>query len=212
MYLRTYVRDSRPCLHHTSTVPISHRNPFLQTPQPNPILSSFSSQFHKMRHLSVAPALRQFYLSSSRNAAPTLKHHRSIHSVPAPRAFRSPLTSPARESTLKVFAIVPRRLLSTLRPLPLRRSRPSPLVIRLHHRPISTLQPRLRPRPKMALISMLNRVSISPALLTVGGLSRAADAVAGIRGMKVLSSVKKRCDGCRVRFFPLFGSCSYSCS
>lgn len=123
-----------------------------------------------------------------------------------------------RKSTLTTFRSTPRPIssfqaaspvyyrcpLSTLHLLPLRRSRPPTLLQRIHNRPMSAL---LSPRRAMRTdLSILNQKFsiLRPVRNGCGPLRSSAAiaaAIAGIRGMKVRSSVKKRCEGCRVRFF-----------
>lgn len=113
--------------------------------------------------------------------------------------FRPPtLLSPRPKPSIQAIQPVHRRLVSTLRFAPLRRFR-SPTLLRIHNRPMSAL---LSPR-RAVLTNLSIPKKTSPICAVHGGraLSPIAPAASGIRGMKVKSSVKKRCEGCRVRYF-----------
>lgn len=109
------------------------------------------------------------------------------------------LPSPRPTSSFPVIPRLHRRSLSTMHILPLRRSRLSTLLPRNHDRKMSAL---LSPRhPITTNLSILKKTPSIRAVYGGGTLGPAAILAAGTRGMKVMSSVKKRCEGCRVRCF-----------
>lgn len=119
----------------------------------------------------------------------------------------------------------PKSTLTTFRPITLPSSRPTSsfhVIPRVHRRSLSTvhilsfrssrlptLLPRNRDRKMSALVSprraIATNLSILKKLSPISAVYGGGNLAVGIRGMKVMSSVKKRCEGCRVRFFFLVG-------